>query len=59
MFVKKSQAQYLFFHYSDCNTMLVGTGDVPTSSVFIRNVDLQNHIGYKTFSQIPKRPLVI
>ena len=34
MFVKKSQAQYFFFHYSDYNTMLVGTGDVPSALCF-------------------------
>ncbi|MDO9491335.1 GNAT family N-acetyltransferase [Acetobacterium sp.] len=30
----KGLIDFLFFHYSDCNTMLVGTGDVPSALCF-------------------------
>ncbi|MDD3417214.1 MAG: GNAT family N-acetyltransferase [Lachnospiraceae bacterium] len=30
----KRLIDFLFFHYNDCNTMLVGTGDVPSALSF-------------------------
>lgn len=30
----KRLIDYLFFHYADCNTLLVGTGDVPSALNF-------------------------
>ena len=45
----KKLIDYLFLHYADCNTMLVGTGDVPSTLCFYKKCGFTESHRIKNF----------
>ncbi|MBU4540270.1 MAG: GNAT family N-acetyltransferase [Acetobacterium sp.] len=45
----KRLIDFLFFHYSDCNTMLVGTGDVPSALCFYQKCEFTESYRIQNF----------
>lgn len=45
----KKLIDYLFFHYTDCNILLVGTGDVPSSLCFYNKCGFSESHRIKNF----------
>lgn len=45
----KSLIEYLFAHYTDCNVMLVGTGDCPSALSFYNNCGFRESHRVKNF----------
>ena len=48
----KRLIEFAFSYYGDCERMLVGTGDVPSSLGFITAAALRNPTAFKTFLRI-------
>lgn len=45
----KKLIDYLFLHYADCNTMLVGTSDVPSTLCFYKKCGFTESYRIKNF----------
>ncbi len=54
----KCLIDYVFLYYTDCNTMLVGTGDVPSSLGFYKNCGFaESHRIYNFFTDNYDHPM--